>query len=160
MATTTSAQTRADLVTAVDHAMLLLVRRSNLPRTHEFFARRAGVALERGAIIVLARLDEFGPVRPSELARLLGVEPSTATRHVQELHRRHLVDKRPDPTDGRSCVVEMTDEGRATLGRYRSARFELFEEIFAGWDIDGLASLATGLTRFVDDLARLTDEPR
>jgi DNA-binding MarR family transcriptional regulator len=160
MATTTAAATRADLVTAVDRAMMLLVRRSNLPRSHEFFARRAGVALERGAIIVLARLDEFGPIRPSELARLLGVEPSTATRHVQDLHRRHLVDKKPDPTDGRSCVVELTDDGRSTLGRYREARFELFEEIFAGWDLDALASLATGLSRFVEDLARLTDAPR
>jgi DNA-binding MarR family transcriptional regulator len=140
--------------------MMLFVRRANLPRTHELFARRAGVALERGAIVVLARLDEFGPIRPSELARILGVEPSTATRHVQDLQRRRLVDKHPDPSDGRSCVVEMTDEGCDTLRRFRKARFDLFEEIVADWDDEAVAGLADGLARFVDELARLTDEPR
>ena len=163
-ATTTTAaleaESRRHLVSAVDQAMLLLIRRANLPRTHELFARRAGVSLERGAIVVLARLDEFGPIRPSELARILGVEPSTATRHVQDLHRRRLVDKHPDPSDGRSCVVEMTAEGRETLRRFRQARFDLFEEILADWDADAVAALARGLARFVDDLARLTDEPR
>jgi DNA-binding MarR family transcriptional regulator len=153
-------ETRHQLVTSLDHAMLLLVRRANLPRTHELFARRAGVSLERGAIVVLARLDEFGPIRPSELARILGVEPSTATRHVQDLQRRRLVDKHPDPSDGRSCVVEMTAEGRETLRRFRHARFDLFDEIVADWDADAVAALASGLGRFVEDLARLTDDPR
>ncbi len=140
--------------------MLLFVRRSSLPRTHELFARRSGVSLERGALIVLARLDEFGPIRPSELARILSVEPSTATRHIQDLERRGLVDKHPDPSDGRSCVVDLTIEGRSALGRYRAARRELFEEILGDWDVDQLAALATGLDRFNNELARVTEEQR
>jgi DNA-binding MarR family transcriptional regulator len=158
----TSAATEAhtELVASIEHALLLVVRRANLPRTHELFARKAGVNLERGALVVLARLDEFGSIRPSELARILGVEPSTATRHVQDLQRRQLVAKHPDPSDGRSCVVELTAEGRTTLGRYRAARLALFEEMFAGWDRAEMAGLADGLERFVDDLVRLTDTAR
>jgi DNA-binding MarR family transcriptional regulator len=159
--TTTASRTdRHELVGALDQAMLLLVRRANLPRSHELLARRSGVNLERGAIIVLARLDEFGGIRPSELARLLGVEPSTATRHVQELQRRGLVEKHADPSDGRSCVVELTDEGRSTLRRFRQARFELFDEIVADWDEASVAALTDGLVRFVEGMARTTDGPR
>jgi DNA-binding MarR family transcriptional regulator len=79
---------------------------------------------------------------------------------VQELQRRGLVDKHADPSDGRSCVVEMTDEGRSTLRRFRQARFELFDEIVADWDEATVAALTDGLVRFVEGMARTTDGPR
>jgi DNA-binding MarR family transcriptional regulator len=153
-------KTPVDHVGAIERSLLLLVRRMKLPRTHEVFAGRAGVNVEPGALIVLARLDELGPVRPSELARLLGVEPSTATRHVQDLDRRVLVTKQPDPTDGRSCVVELTDEGRRALNQFRAARRRMLEDLLASWDPDELDQLARGLEHLVDDLTRLTEPTR
>jgi DNA-binding MarR family transcriptional regulator len=147
----------AELVSQIDAALIHLVRRASLPRTHDTFARASGVSIERGALIVLARLCDHGPIRPSELARLLSVEPSTVTRHVQDLGRRSLVAKHPDPTDGRSCVVELTPEGRRTLDRYRTARRRLLGDLLSDWAPDDLAHLATNLNRLVSDLARLSE---
>jgi DNA-binding MarR family transcriptional regulator len=146
-----------ELVEQIDAALIHLVRRASLPRTHDTFARESGVSIDRGALIVLARLCDLGPIRPSELARLLSVEPSTVTRHVQDLGRRSLVAKRPDPTDGRSCVIELTAEGRRTLERYRTVRRRMLAAVLSDWEPDELAHLATSLDRLVLDLDRLTE---
>lgn len=151
--------TKTDAVGEIDRILMLLVRRATLPRTHELVARAAGVNLERGALVVLARLDELGPIRPSELARILGVEPSTVTRHVQELCRRALVAKHPDPTDGRSCVVELNSDGRRALNRFRSSRRQALAEVLASWDGAEVNQLARSLDRLLTDLAGLTETP-
>jgi DNA-binding MarR family transcriptional regulator len=154
-----AAHTRTDAMAEIDRAFLLLGRQATLPRTHELYARRAGIDLDRGAVLVLARLDDEGAIRPSDLARLIGVEPSTITRQVQDLARRALVTKQPDPSDGRSCVVQLTEAGHETLLRYRAARRQVLEQALASWDPDDLASFADGLDRFVTGFLGLADQP-
>jgi DNA-binding MarR family transcriptional regulator len=151
--------TRTDAMSEIDRAFMVLGRRANLPRTHELYARRAGIDLERSAVLVLARLDDEGAIRPSDLARLVGVEPSTITRQVQDLERRALVSKRPDPSDGRSCVVQLTEAGHETLLRYRAARRQVLEQAMAAWDPDDLATFADGLDRFVEGFLGILEQP-
>ncbi|HNB95002.1 MAG TPA: MarR family winged helix-turn-helix transcriptional regulator, partial [Microthrixaceae bacterium] len=55
-----------------------------------------------------------GVDRPAtEVARLLGVSPSTLTSVVDGLCGRDLVQRLSDPADGRRVVLSITDDGRA-----------------------------------------------
>ncbi len=63
-----------------------------------------------------------GVDRPAtEVARLLGVSPSTLTSVVDGLCGRDLVQRLSDPADGRRVVLSITDDGRARVARADAA---------------------------------------
>ncbi len=76
--------------------------------------------LAQGA--VLSRLDREGPRSVSELAISERVRPQSMAQTVGDLERDGLVDRTPDPTDGRRALVAMTPGGRATLETDRRQR--------------------------------------
>lgn len=57
------------------------------------------------------------PLRSCDLGRAVSLTRSGATRAIARLERAGLVVKSPSDTDGRSVVVELTDEGRERHGR-------------------------------------------
>jgi DNA-binding MarR family transcriptional regulator len=67
----------------------------------------------------LATVERHGPLTPSELAEIERVKRPTATRTLHCLAEMGLVDRTPDPTDGRSALVTSTAEGRERLRRLR-----------------------------------------
>jgi MarR family transcriptional regulator, transcriptional regulator for hemolysin len=54
-----------------------------------------------------------------ELARALGIEGATLTRHLDTLERAGLVERRRDPKDRRAIQVELTQAGEALHDRLR-----------------------------------------
>lgn len=71
---------------------------------------------------VLGRLDRGGPSSVSELAVAERVRPQSMAQTVAELEAEGLVERRPDPEDGRRALVKLTKQGRATLEADRRAR--------------------------------------
>ena len=64
---------------------------------------------------VLGRLDREGPAGVSDLAAREGVKPQSMAQTVADLEGDGLVSRRPDPSDGRRMLVEMTETGITTL---------------------------------------------
>lgn len=60
-------------------------------------------------------VDQFGPLRMSELARLEKISKSSVTRVVSNLAADGLVEVAPDAHDGRSTLVAMTSKGKEVL---------------------------------------------
>ena len=67
----------------------------------------------------LATIERFGPLTPSELAKLERVRRPTVTRTLGCLDREGLIERTPDPADGRSALVSVNAEGRERLRRLR-----------------------------------------
>jgi DNA-binding MarR family transcriptional regulator len=67
----------------------------------------------------LATINRSGPLTPSELADLELVKRPTMSRTVACLEREGLIERTPDPADGRSFVVVVNDAGRERLARLR-----------------------------------------
>lgn len=60
-------------------------------------------------------LDEFGTMTPGEIAKQSGMRPNTVSVSLNRLEKRgHLV-RTPNPSDGRSVHVQLSDEGRRAL---------------------------------------------
>ena len=70
----------------------------------------------------LPRLDKFGPTTSSELARSEQISPQSMGATLGALEDRGLIERRPDPTDGRRVVLSPTEAGVAVLRDRRDAR--------------------------------------
>jgi DNA-binding MarR family transcriptional regulator len=71
---------------------------------------------------VLGRLDREGPQSTSKLAAAERVRPQSMGQTVAELETQGLVARRPDPADGRSTLIELTEAGRTELHEDRGRR--------------------------------------
>ena len=79
-----------------------------------------GFSLSQGA--VLGRLDRQGTSSIGELAAAERVRPQSMAQTVCDLEALGLIVRRPDPSDGRRVLVEMTDLGTNTLAEDRRKR--------------------------------------
>jgi DNA-binding MarR family transcriptional regulator len=70
----------------------------------------------------LATIERHGPLTPSELAELERVRRPTVTRTLGCLDREGLIDRTPDPDDGRSSLVSVNAAGRERLRRLRGRK--------------------------------------
>jgi DNA-binding MarR family transcriptional regulator len=83
---------------------------------------------------LLAALQEFGPESQASLGRRTGMDRSDVVASVNDLEGRGLVQRSPDPADGRRNVVTITSAGAVYLQR--------LDEILAGVQDELLAPLA------------------
>ncbi|GAA2466132.1 MarR family transcriptional regulator [Streptomyces graminearus] len=77
-----------------------------------------------GQASVLARLADKGGVTASELATAEGVRHQSMTAMVAALVALGLVERAPDPDDGRRLLIELTAAGRRRVEKGRQARTE------------------------------------
>ncbi|MGO1560807.1 Transcriptional regulator, MarR family [Actinomycetales bacterium JB111] len=66
---------------------------------------------------VLKLLAMHSPVSQKELAYVLGIRSQSAAEVVAKLERAELVTRRPDDTDRRTSLVELTAAGREEVDR-------------------------------------------
>jgi len=92
----------------------------------------------------LATIERHGPLTPSELAELERVKRPTVTRTLGCLEREGLVERTPDPSDGRSSLVSVNAAGRERLRRLR----------------DLPAEDVAALERAAEILEQMLEEPR
>lgn len=141
----------ADVTDSLGH----LVRSATLPRFMERVAQRAGIQLDRSAVVLLARLAER-PRRVGELAELVSLDVSTVSRQVQSLEEAGFARRQPHPTDRRGSVVVTDDQGLAALERHRRARREIFAELLTDVSSTELRTVARLLDRLAERIDQLT----
>lgn len=123
------------------------------------FARRAervrmgGVgeqrnSMDRAAYLLLNRLEQQGPVGVKALAQAMGIDSSTVTRQVAPLVDGGLVDRVPNPNDGRAVLLELSARGRQRLEEVRLSRQELMRILVSDWPEEQRAQFCELLTQF------------
>lgn len=79
-------------------------------------------------LATLDAVEKLGPSAPSSIARAVHLSQGTVTGIVQRLEKRALVERSPSPTDRRSVLIGITDEGRRLLDRAPSLLQDTFRE--------------------------------
>lgn len=90
---------------------------------------------------------------PLELARAFQVPKTTMTHTLAGLGKRGLVDMRPNPGDGRSKRVWLTDAGRAFRDRAIAEMGPLFDDLAEGvdaWRLEAILPVLEELRVFID----------
>ncbi|MER5851116.1 MarR family transcriptional regulator [Streptomyces sp. NPDC002012] len=85
---------------------------------------------------VLARLESEGPATTAALARAEYVRPQSMRLTLGALESQGLVERAPDPADGRKSVMSMTEAGLTTLAAVRAAKHNWLAEAIAV-ELDG-----------------------
>jgi DNA-binding MarR family transcriptional regulator len=132
-------------------ALLGVARRlkARLPQGH----------LDPAMMFVLHQVQANGSLRVSELANCMGLDASTASRHVRQLEDGGYLARTGDPRDRRASQVRVTPRGRGALARAMRARAAVLDRAIADWPDDDRATLATLMTRLADSLDRLHIDP-
>ena len=103
---------------------------------------------------VLGRLDREGPRSTVELAAAERVRPQSMGQTLAELESQGLVSRRPDESDKRRTLIELTDAGRAALAEDRGRRegwlSEAIERDFSAAEQDVLARAVRLLERLAE----------
>jgi DNA-binding MarR family transcriptional regulator len=88
--------------------------------------------------------------RMHEIAEGLQIEASTATRAVDRLERRGLVERRSDPDNRRFTRVVLTDEGRRVQANLLERRLAFTMQVLDHFGPDDRAALVRLLPELVD----------
>lgn len=107
--------------------------------------RSAGGGLSHGLLSALATVSKQGPLRLAELAQLETISAPSATRLVAELEGKGLVERSPDPGDGRAVLISITIAGEDQIGVARAHRARMVAQLFEGLEPDEIAAISAAL---------------
>jgi DNA-binding MarR family transcriptional regulator len=85
------------------------------------WVRTDGFTLSLASARILARLNDNGPSRISDLAARERSSQPTITNHVKRLEAAGLVERSGDPSDARAWLIKLTDQGDQQLLQMRQA---------------------------------------
>lgn len=94
----------------------------------------AGTGVRPAEYAVYSLMLEAGPRTPTELAAMLGAPPTTLSTYLSAMLARGDARKIPNPADGRSVRVVLTDRGRAVVRRVNPAFTRADEALEANLD--------------------------
>ena len=79
--------------------------------------------------VTMSLLSTVGSLTPTEISRRLGMRLTTTSALVRRLVERGHARQVPNPNDGRSQLVTLTDEGAEALAAAFPAFLETIEEV-------------------------------
>ncbi len=142
---------------ALDDALFDLQRLTRRPGYRAELLARLGSRVEFSTVRVLRAVQRARQQPPSigDIAERMLIDPSTASRLVdQQVDAGYLVRQR-HPQDGRRSQLALTDAGRDLLREVTAARRELLTEVTQAWDPEDLERLGDLLGRLTADFHQL-----
>lgn len=112
-------------------------------------AQRVSPGMLPGAYKVFTTIARRERISQSALADLLAVDKGQLSRSVRELEKLDLIQREPDPQDGRASILSATPYGLERLEAARRPQEDTLIGALAEWplaDIDTLTRLLHALT--------------
>ena len=114
--------------------------------------------LDAASAFVLHHVGANEPLRVSALARSIGLDSSTVSRHVAHLERAGYLTRSGDPDDRRASRLGLTARGRALLEEAMEARAAIVDQAVADWTEEDRRTLTVLMTRLAASLDRPTND--
>jgi DNA-binding MarR family transcriptional regulator len=95
-------------------------------------------------------------MRVSALAAELGLDVSTASRHVSRLEADGLIARAPDPSDQRATKLALTAAGAERMNAHLRHRAEVLRAATRSWPEPDVATLIELINRLADDIGTAT----
>lgn len=149
----------------LDVSPLQVLSRITRIARHLDIARREAFALhdlELGEFDVLAALRRSGEpyaLTPSQLVTATLVTSGTMTNRIDRLVQKGLVNRSPDPQDGRGVLVELTQLGKSTVDQALTELLNRERELLQSASVADLATLTDSLRNLVLPLDQKINQP-
>jgi DNA-binding MarR family transcriptional regulator len=131
---------------ALEQELLTLLRRARAMSAE--MGREVHPDLDPEAYGLLAGIHDYSRARASDLAGHFGLGKATVSRQLKVLAELGLIEREPDPADGRAHVLVITEEGRQRMETTRAARRSRWHAVLGRWPVDDVRLLADMLARF------------
>lgn len=141
-----SATRRAEATRTLELELSTLIRR--LKRVVGERAHDIHPELQPAAYWILTILWHRGSLRAAAVADELELDKGAVSRHVQHLLDLDLLDRTPDPDDGRATLLSLSAEGERRLNSVDEQRRRWFDEVLGSWSDEELAGFAAEMSRY------------
>lgn len=137
---------RDESLRGLEREVGILIRR--IKRVIGERARAVHPDLQASSYLMLAWLVDEGPVRASAMVESFGIDKGAVSRQLQHLGELGLVDRIPDPEDGRATLVSASTDGVRRLSDVVAGRRRLLDERLGSWSASELQHFVGLLTRY------------
>jgi DNA-binding MarR family transcriptional regulator len=137
---------RADELGRLEEEVGVLIRR--VKRVIGERARAVHPDLQPASYLMLTHLASAGPQRSSAMSERFGVDKGAISRQVRHLCELGLLERRPDPVDGRAMLISASPDAVRRLEAVSTDRRRWLEEQLANWSEDDLREFVSGLARY------------
>ena len=96
-------------------------------------------------------------LRLSDLAAKVELDASTVSRQIKQLEDKGIVERTPDPDDGRASLIRITPHGQQIMQAGFRRRFERIKSVLEPWSERDRDRLQELLTRLASDLRDAND---
>jgi MarR family transcriptional regulator, negative regulator of the multidrug operon emrRAB len=98
---------------------------------------------------LLVALRAIGPTEPGTLADILDIAPPSVSSLLATLERAGHITRRPDPSNRRRVIVELTASGSEAVTESMSAQFDGESAVLSGLAADEVATLSSILDKLL-----------
>jgi DNA-binding MarR family transcriptional regulator len=133
----TAAMTRADLLADLEQQVSVMIRR--IRRVIGERSRAVHPELQSSSYLMLSWLNQHGPQRASAMAEAFGIDKGAISRQVQHLLDLGLIDRTPDPADGRATLISISADASRRMAEVAVDRRRWLDDRLVDWDDDDLA---------------------
>ena len=143
---------RPDLLAGLEAEVGVMVR-----RIRRIIRERASAVhpdLQPSSYLLLGWLNQHGPQRGSAVAEQFEIDKGAISRQIQHLQDLGLVDRSPDPDDGRATLVAASATAVERLALVNDERRQWLDERLGDWSDAELRTFVTQLgsyNRALDD---------
>lgn len=111
-------------------------------------ARAVHEELQPASYLMLSWLVDEGPVRASSMVEHFGIDKGAISRQLQHLGELGLVERTPDPADGRATLVVASDDAVRRLADVAEHRRKWLDERLGDWTAKELETFAVTLEKY------------
>ena len=129
-------------------------------RAHRLRSVRVHSSCDKAGLVLLGQLIEQGPMRLSDLATAVQLDPSTVSRQMRALSDGGFTQSLDDPDDKRARLLQISDKGRAEIESVARELDGVLSRAVSRWPKRDVDMLTTLLARLADDLAADNAEAR
>ncbi|MGC4110870.1 MAG: MarR family winged helix-turn-helix transcriptional regulator [Nocardioides sp.] len=137
---------RADELGRLEQEVGVLIRR--IRRVIGERARAVHPDLQPASYLMLTYLAAEGPKRSSVLSENFNVDKGAISRQVQHLCKLGLLEREPDPVDGRASLVSASPDAVRRMEAVDRDRRLWLEEQLSEWSETDLREFVSGLARY------------
>jgi DNA-binding MarR family transcriptional regulator len=138
--------TRADLLGGLEQEVGVMIRR--IRRVIGERARSVHPDLQSSSYLMLTWLHQHGPQRSSAMAGALGIDKGAISRQVQHLLDLGLVDRTPDPDDGRATLVSASAVATTRMSEVNDDRRRWLDDRLGDWPDSDLSEFVRMLSSY------------
>lgn len=111
-------------------------------------ARTVHHELQPASYLMLAYLGDHGQMRSSVIAEIFDIDKGAISRQVQHLVDLGLVDRSPDPIDGRATLISASADAVRRLAEVVELRRTWLDEQLGEWTSEELSDFVSVLNRY------------